>query len=70
MSITEIKQRISQMNLRQRRELRQYLLDMEVEPKPGTVAWGKEMARRIDEMKAGNCYTLDEARAKLRSRRS
>ena len=38
-------------------------------PKVGTVAWKREMARRIDEMKAGNFYTMDEVRALIDQRR-
>lgn len=70
MSIAEIKATISKMNVRQRRELRRYLNDLETEPKPGTMAWKREMARRINEMQAGNFYTLDEARAMLTRKRS
>jgi predicted restriction endonuclease len=70
MSITEIKATISKMNVRQRRELRQYLTDLETEPKAGTKAWKVEMARRINEMQSGTFYTMDEARAIIARKRS
>lgn len=70
MSIAEVKATISKMNVRQRRELRQYLTDLETEPKPGTKAWKVEMARRINEMQAGNFYTMDEVRAMIARKRS
>jgi hypothetical protein len=69
MSIAEIKKRLSKMNVRQRRAIRTFLIDLETEPKVGTVAWKREMARRIDEMKAGNFYTMDEVRALIDQRR-
>ncbi len=70
MSIAEVKATISKMNVRQRRELRQYLTDLETEPKRGTKAWRVEMARRINEMQAGNFYTMDEVRAMIARKRS
>ena len=69
MSIAEIKKRLSKMNVRQRRAIRTFLIDLETEPKVGTVAWKREMARRIDEMKEGNFYTMDEVRALIDQRR-
>jgi len=69
MSIAEVKERLSKMNVRQRRAIRSFLNDLETEPKVGTVAWKREMARRIDEAKAGNFYTLDEVRALIEQRR-
>ncbi|MFA6288413.1 MAG: hypothetical protein WC661_13605 [Opitutaceae bacterium] len=69
MSVAEIKKRLSKMNVRQRRAIRTFLIDLETEPKVGTVAWKREMARRIDEMKAGNFYTMDEVRALIDQRR-
>ncbi len=70
MSIAEVKERIAKMNAKQRREIRQYLADLEMEPKAGTAAWRREMARRINEMQAGNFYTMDEVRAVLDRKRS
>ena len=70
MSIAEVKESIAKMNAKQRRELWQYLTDLETEPKRGTAAWRREMARRINEMQAGNFYTMDEVRATLDRRRA
>jgi len=66
MSILEIKASIAGMTPRQRRALQRHLASLELrasEPRPGTVAWRKEMARRIDAVKAGKGYTHDEVRA-------
>ena len=60
MSIAEVKERIAKMNVLQR-----HLADIELkseEPKVGSVAWKREMARRIDEVKAGKGYTHSEVR--------
>ena len=65
MSIAEVKERISKMNVRQRHALQRHLADIELksaEPKVGSVAWKREMARRIDEVKAGKGYTHTEVR--------
>ncbi|GEM_PF-3335997 len=66
MSIAEVKERIAKMNVRQRHALQRHLADIElktVEPKVGTAAWKREMARRVDEVKAGKGYTHTEVRA-------
>jgi hypothetical protein len=65
MSIAEVKERIAKMNVRQRQALQRYLISLELTPPRGSPAWRREMARRIDEMKAGNFHTLDEVRGML-----
>lgn len=65
MSIAEVKERIARMNVRQRQAIQRYLVSLELTPPRGTQAWRREMARRIDEMKAGHFYTLDEVRGML-----
>jgi hypothetical protein len=65
MSITEVKATISKMNIRQRGALQRHLADMDLradEPRVGTAAWRREMARRIDEVRAGKGYTHAEVR--------
>lgn len=66
MSIAEVKERIAKMNVRQRHAIQRHLADIELRaeaPKVGSAAWRREMARRIDEVKAGKGYTHTEVRA-------
>lgn len=61
MSVEEVKQRISEMNQRERREIQLHLIRLRTE----TAAWRKEMARRNRDLAAGKGMTLEEARQKL-----
>ena len=66
MSIAEIKASISKMTSRQRGALQRHLIDLDLragEPEAGTVAWRREMGRRIDEVRAGKGYTQAEVKA-------
>ncbi|MBC8040677.1 MAG: hypothetical protein H7Y06_09055 [Opitutaceae bacterium] len=62
MSIAEVKERIAKMNLRQRREIQLYLIQLRSE----TPAWKKETARRNRELAAGKGISLDELKRRLR----
>jgi hypothetical protein len=69
MSIAEVKATISKMTVRQRHTLQRYLVDLEMqadEPKPGTLAWRREMARRIDEVLDGRGFSHEEVRAMIK----
>lgn len=61
MSIAEVKERIAKMNLRQRREIQLYLIQLRSE----TPAWKKETARRNRELAAGKGISITEARKRL-----
>jgi hypothetical protein len=65
MSIAEVKASISKMTARQRGALQRHLIDLDLrssEPASGTMAWRREMGRRIDEVRAGKGYTQAEVR--------
>jgi len=63
MSIAEVKERIAKMNLRQRREIQLYLIEL----RHSTPAWKKETAKRIREMQAGKGVPLEELQRRLKS---
>lgn len=60
MSVLELKQRISRLSLRERKEIQLYLLRL----KRTTPAWRKATAKRIREMQAGKFTTLEELEAR------
>ena len=62
MSIAEVKERIAKMNLRQRREIQMYLIQL----RHGTPAWKKETAKRIRAMQAGKGIPLEELQRRLK----
>lgn len=62
MSIVEIKQGISRLDQRGRREIQAYLLRL----KHDTAAWKSATAKRVKDMKAGRATDITELTARLR----
>jgi len=61
MSLLEVKQAVSRMNKRERRELSLYLLRL----RQKTPEWKRSTAKRIKSMQAGRGVTLEELEARL-----
>jgi hypothetical protein len=61
MSILELKQGISRLSLRERREIQLYLLRLKRE----TPAWKRTTAKKIREMQAGKFTTVEELSARI-----
>ena len=61
MSILELKQGISRLSLRERREIQLYLLRLKRE----TPAWKRATAKKIREMQAGKFTTVEELSARI-----
>jgi hypothetical protein len=61
MSILELKQGISRLSQRERKELQLYLLRLKRE----TPAWKRTTAKKIRDMQAGKSTTLEELRARI-----
>lgn len=66
MSILQVKQALSRMTLRQRKEIQLYLLRL----KRHTPAWKRTTAKTIREMEAGRFTTLDELKRRITPRSS
>jgi len=64
MSLLELKQQISRLSQRDRKELQTYLVRLKHE----TQASKRSTARRVREMKAGHLTTVDELEARYRNR--
>jgi hypothetical protein len=62
MSIVEIKQTLSRLSARERRDVQVYLHQL----KRTTPAWKKSTAKKIDDVKAGKFTTLAELEARHR----
>jgi hypothetical protein len=61
MSLLEVKQAVSRMNKRERRELSLYLLRL----RQKTPEWKRTTARQIQSMQSGRGVTLKELEARL-----
>jgi response regulator RpfG family c-di-GMP phosphodiesterase len=62
MSVLELKQKISRLSPRQRREIQIYLLSL----KRDTPAWKRATAKRIRDMQAGKQVSIEELEARMR----
>ena len=62
MNFAEIKQRLSLLSVRERRDIQIYLHQL----KRTTAAWNKSTAKKIDDVKAGKFTTLAELEARHR----
>ncbi|MCW5548821.1 MAG: hypothetical protein KIT44_07640 [Opitutaceae bacterium] len=62
MSVLEIKQSLSRLSARERREVQVYLHQL----KRMTPAWKKATARRIRDVQAGRLTTLDQLETRYR----
>ncbi|HUG12225.1 MAG TPA: hypothetical protein VMM36_14505 [Opitutaceae bacterium] len=62
MSILEVKQTISRMSQRERREIQLYLLRLKRE----TPEWKRATAKKIREMQAGKVTTLEQLKTRIR----
>jgi hypothetical protein len=62
MSVLELKQRISRLSPRQRKEIQIYLLRL----KRDTPAWKRATAKRIRDMQAGKQVSIEELEARMR----
>ena len=62
MSVLELKQRISRLSPRQRKEIQIYLLRL----KRDTPAWKRATAKRIRDMQAGKQVWIEELEARMR----
>jgi hypothetical protein len=62
MSVLELKQRISRLSPRQRKEIHIYLLRL----KRDTPAWKRATAKRIRDMQAGKQVSIEELEARMR----
>ena len=62
MSVIEIKQTLSRLSARERREIQIYLHQL----KRTTPAWKKSTAKKIEDVKAGKFTTLAELEARHR----
>lgn len=62
MSVIEIKQTLSRLSARERRDIQIYLHQL----KRTTPAWKKSTSKKIDDVKAGNFTTLTELEARHR----
>lgn len=61
MSLLEVKQAVSRMNKRERRELSLYLLRL----RQKTPEWKRATAKRIKNMQSGRGVTIEELEARL-----
>jgi len=61
MSLLELKQQVSRLSQRDRRELQLYMLRL----KHARPAWKKATAEKIREMQAGKFTTIEELKARL-----
>ena len=61
MSIFQVKQTLSRMSQRERREIQLYLLRLKRE----SPAWKRATAKTIREMQAGKFTTVEQLRARL-----
>lgn len=61
MSILQVKQTLSRMSPRERKEIQLYLLRL----KRDTPAWKRSTAKTIREMKAGKYTTLEQLKDRL-----
>ena len=61
MSILQIKQTLSRMSQRERREIQLYLLRLKRE----TPAWKRATARTIRDMQAGKFTTIEQLKTRL-----
>jgi hypothetical protein len=64
MSILELKQSISRLSQRERREIQLYLLRLKRE----TPAWKRATAKKIRDMQAGKFTTVEELSARIRQK--
>jgi hypothetical protein len=64
MSILEVKQTLSRMSQRERREIQLYLLRLKRE----TPEWKRATAKKIRDMQAGKVTTLEQLKAKVRKK--
>ncbi len=64
MSILEVKQTLSRMTQRERREIQLYLLRL----KRDTPAWKKATAKTIRGMQAGKFTTVEQLKARLNAK--
>ena len=64
MSILELKQSISRLSQRERREIQLYLLRLKRE----TPAWKRATAKKIRDMKAEKFTTVEELSARIRQK--
>lgn len=64
MSILQIKQALSRMSARERREIQLYLLRLKHE----TPAWKRETARKIRAMQRGRFVTPEQLEARMNPR--
>ena len=62
MSVLELKQKISRLSARDRKEIQIYLLRL----KRDTPAWKRATAKRIRDMQAGKQVSIEELEARLR----
>jgi len=62
MSVLELKQKISRLSPRQRKEIQIYLLRL----KRDTPAWKRATAKRIRDMQAGKQASIEELEARMR----
>lgn len=61
MSILEVKQSLSRMTQRERREIQIYLLRLKHE----SAAWKRKTAKTIRDMQAGRYTTIEQLKARL-----
>jgi hypothetical protein len=61
-SVLEIKQSLSRLSIRERREIQIYLHQL----RRMTPAWKKSAAKRIEEVRAGKFTTIEELEARHR----
>jgi len=61
MSILQVKQTLSRMSQRDRREIQLYLLRLKHE----TSSWKRKTAKTIREMQAGKFVTVEQLKARL-----
>jgi len=61
MSILELKQRVSRLSQRERRELQLYLLTLKRE----TPAWKRATAKRVRDMQKGKFTSLEELKSRI-----
>jgi hypothetical protein len=61
MTMVELKQEVSRLSPRQRRELNAYMIRLRHQ----TPAWRKSISKRMREMDAGKKVTLEELRQRI-----
>ena len=64
MTLLQLKQEISRLSLRERRELNAYMIRL----RPARPEWRRAASKRMREMDAGRKVTVDELEARLKSR--